>query len=592
MRKTSGTQHLSILCALLASAASAAAQGSPNVIVFLADDLGFGDVGPYDHDADPLTPEVTNTPVLDQLATEGVSLTSFYTNSPVCSPTRAGLLTGRHSIRSGITHVFTAGASSGLPLTEVTLAEMVAPVGYRTGLVGKWHLGDAPAFLPLQQGFDEFYGVPYSNNVSPLPVLRGNTIILPDADQTQLTQSFTTEAQLFIERAVGDGVPFLLYVAYTAPHVPLYVSPAFADLTGRGLYADCVYELDDSIGRILDLLDLLGITNDTFVMFTSDNGACDNNTIVPHAGSPGANEPQRWACGSNAPFKGFKFGFFDGGLRAPFIARWPGVLPAGVERDALSSVLDVLPTVATLTGAVVPQDRPLDGEDLFGLLTVDAPRQLDELHFYELYQGAQWGTRTLKCSRRLDWKQFYDAQFSPLAMFNVQLDPAETQSVGGPMSPTLWDRSRDFHCALDDPLAVADPQDLASRRPMLTSSSTDCSTSSHAVDGDLTTVWNSSPLIGQTLRVDLGSPRTLERVILEWGVPFATRYRIEVSNDDAVWQEVHVTSSGNGGRDIIAMGLTARYLRLVCMGSDGLGYALRELSIQPDRLPDVYNAPK
>lgn len=577
-------RFLPIVSAFVLCAAPVAAQSSPNVIIFLADDLGFGDVGPYDHDGDPLTPDVTNTPVLDQLATEGVSLTRFYANSSVCSPTRAALLTGRHSIRSGITSVFKPSALNGLPPAEITLAELVEPLGYRTGLVGKWHLGSALPFLPLQQGFDEFYGVPFSNNANPLPVLRGNTVVVPNADQAQLTQSFTTEARLFIERAVAADEPFLLFVAYTAPHVPLFISPAFEDLTGRGLYADSVSELDDSIGQILGHLDLLGIADDTCVVFTSDNGTCNNNVIGPEPGAPGENDPERWACGSNAPWKGFKFSFFEGGLRVPFIARWPSVLPAGLSRDAISSVLDVFPTVAALTGAALPPDRPLDGEDLFELLTVNAPRQLDELHFYELYSGAKWGTRTLKCTRRADWKQFYSPQFNAQSLFNLALDPGETQSLNDPIGDTLADRSHVFHCALDEPLAHPDPRNLASLRPTLTSSSLDCSTSARAVDGDPTTAWRSNALELQTLRVDLGTPQPLQRVILEWGAPFATRFRLEASSNGFSWQQIGLFPAGNGGRDVISTGVTARYLRLVCLAGDGAGYALREFRVHADAL--------
>ena len=583
---------LPVLSAALLLASTVEAQAPANVIVFLADDLGYADVGPFDHDLDPLTPEVTNTPVLDQLAAEGVRLTSFYANSPVCSPTRAALLTGRHSIRSDITHVFKSGDPKGLPAAEVTLAEMLEPLGYRSGIVGKWHLGEPLEFLPLQQGFDEFYGVPFSNNAAGLYLLRGNTVVSTSVDQTQLTQDFTREAELFIDSAASAGDPFFLYVAYTAPHVPLFVSPAFRGVTARGLYADCVYELDDSIGRILARLDLHGLADDTLVVFTSDNGACNNSVVGPDPGAPGAGDPERWACGSNLPYAGFKFGFLEGGLRVPCIARWPGVLPAGVDRDTVASVLDLLPTVAAITGATPPLDRPLDGEDLFGVLTVDAPRALDELHFYALYQGAQWGTRTLACTRGGAWKQFYSQQFAPQALFNLELDPGETTSTFGPPGGTLWDRSRDFDCTLDEGLAFPSPVNLASLRTTHVSSSTGCETSSRAVDSDPSTQWHSAAGSSQSLALDLGSAQPLQRVILEWGADPATQYELQTSSDGVAWQTVFGEDGGNGGRDIVAVAVTTRYLQVECLAGPGVGFGLRELRIQAAKLPDVPSALK
>ena len=572
---------------LLALPATASAQAPTNVIVFLADDLGYGDVGPYDHDHDPGTPLVTNTPNLDQLASEGVRMTRFYANSPVCSPTRAAVLTGRHSIRSGITGVFTPGDPSGLPPSEVTIAEMLEPLGYRTGVVGKWHLGEQHQFLPLQQGFDEFYGVPYSNNSLPLFMIQGNTTFSPTVQQELLTQNFTTQAKLFIDGAVADDEPFFLFLPYTAPHVPLYVSPPFSEITGRGMYADCVYEMDWSIGQVVAQLDLHGIADDTLVMFLSDNGTCNNAVVGPDPGAPGENDPWRWACGSNLPFSGFKFEFLEGGLRVPFIARWPGVLPENVTRDTLGSVLDLLPTIATVTGATPPLDRPLDGEDLFGVLTVDAPRALDELHFYSLFNGAQWGTRELRCTRRGTWKQYYDTSFFPGALFNVEQDPGETTSLVQPsVAKTLWDRSRDFDCRLDEPRPWPDPLNLASWQPMSASSSITCATSSRAVDSDLTTGWQSGSLPSQQLTVDLGAVRAIQRVILDWGEEHATTYALSASPDSKVWTREFITEIGNGARDVISLPITTRYLRLECTIGPGVGYDLRELRVQAPKLPD------
>jgi len=570
----------------LAASSLATAQTPPNVVVFLADDLGYADVGPYDDDNDPQTPDVTNTPELDQLATEGVRMTAFYANASVCSPSRAALLTGRHSIRSGITQVFGPNDPNGLPPSEITIAEMLEPLGYRTGIVGKWHLGDQLQYLPLQQGFDSFYGVPFSNNSPSVYLIRDNTVISPTVNQEMLTQDFTTEAIQFIDDAVAASEPFFLYMPYTAPHTPLFPSPGFNGITGRGAYPDTVFEMDWSIGQILDRLDFHGLTNDTFVVFCSDNGTCNNATVGPDPGEPGENDPWRWACGSNAPFSGFKFGILEGGVRSPFIARWPGVLPAGVVRDTIGSLLDVLPTIAGITGATVPFDRPIDGEDLFGILTADAPRVLDELHFYRLFGGAQWGSRELVSTRRGKWKQYYNSAFTPVALYDVLGDPSESTSITNPaVSKTIYDRSRDFDCRLDDPVSYVDPLDLASFRPVTVTSSVGCRTSTRAVDGSLATRWSSAAAGSEDLLVDFGSVQAMQRVLIYWGPNFAVEYDVSLSKNGTTWTQAYHETSGNGGRDIIALTKSARYLRVECAHGPGVGYEIRELRVQPALLP-------
>ena len=548
------------------------AQGPPNVVVFLADDLGYDDVGPYDHDNDPLTPEVSNTPVLDQMATEGLVMTDFYADSSVCSPTRAALLTGRHAVRQGITHVFGPNFANGMSPSEITVAEILRPRGYRTGIVGKWHLGHEPQYNPVNQGFDFFYGVPYSNDVLPFYILLNLEIVDPDPDQDYLTQNYTREARTFIANAVAQQEPFFLFVSYTAAHVPVHVSPAFWGITGRGLYADAVYELDWSVGAILGELQQQGVDGDTLVVFASDNGAC----AVSHY--PG--KPPTFVCGSNYPLSGGKGGLLEGGIRVPFIARWPGVIPAGATTAEVGGTVDILPTVAAVTGAVPPDDREIDGYDLTPVWTAGAARPASkELHFFRMFGGTSWGTQEILQTRTGPWKQVYDKSLQPAQLFNVALDPGETTPIFDPaLTATIHDRSRSFYCALGDPFEVPPPGNLARGRETWASSSVECDTSSEAVSGG-PPVWRSSGAVDEWLMVDLEETTFLVRASLLWGGQPATRYDLEVSDDGASWNVVHSVASGNGGLDEAPLGVTARYLRVHATGGPGSAFELRELRL-------------
>ena len=565
------------------AAPAAGAQTPPNVVILLADDVGYGDVGPYDHDNDPLTPDVTDTPVLDAMAAEGLTATDFYAGSAVCSPTRAALLTGRSCVRSGITNVLKPGSPNGLPASEVTIGEMLRPFGYRTGLIGKWHLGDDLSYNPVNHGFDEFYGVLYSNNQTPFQVLRNTLVVQGEPDQAQLTQDYTTEALQFVSNAAGAGQPFFLMVAYTMPHFPVYVSPAFDGITGRGLYSDAVYEMDWSVSQILCHLSSLGVDGDTLVIFVSDNGACDQVALSSH---PGATF--RWLCGSNAPYSGFKGGFNEGGIRVPLTARWPGVLPAGATTSAVGSVMDLLPTVARVTGVPTPAGRVIDGVDLLDAWVAGAPRELEEIHFY----GTSTTERELVATRSGPWKLFFGwPGFTPDKLYDLTADPQETSPVADPaLKATLHDRARAFHCALDDPYVAPPPTpapNLALRKETWASSSLQCDTSARAVDGDATSAWTSAgPL--EWLRVDLGREELLAEAALLWGPLPAVRYRLSVSLDGTTWDTVHVEGAGDGGLDTALLWRRARYFRIDCLESAGAGYALAELRL---RAIDVTPAP-
>ncbi len=352
----------SLLLAALACCAvpqeEEAAATAPNVIVIFADDLGYSDLSCYGA-------QDIRTPRLDRMAQEGMRFTDFYVCTAVCTPSRAGLLTGRYPQRYGLgVRVLFPYSKGGLPLEETTVAEVLRERGYRTACIGKWHLGHSPEFMPTRQGFDEYYGVPYSNDMDghyykhndfqspPLPVYRGEEQIEAGPDQRFLTRRWTEDAVRFIDE--NHQRPFFLYLAHNMPHLPIHPSPGFRHTSKGGRYGDVIEEIDWSVGRILDALDHNGIAENTLVLFTSDNGP--------------------WHKGSAAPLRGKKNTTWEGGHRVPAIVRWPGQIRAGSTCHAWASTLDLLPTLAHLTGAPLPQVE-LDGHDITPhlLSTTDPP---------------------------------------------------------------------------------------------------------------------------------------------------------------------------------------------------------------------------
>jgi arylsulfatase A len=354
--------------------AAAPAPRPPNFILIVADDLGYGDLGGYGS-------ERIATPRLDRMAREGTRFTDYYVAAPFCSPSRAALLTGRLPARCGVPYVLFPAEHTGLPPDEVTLAELLKPRGYATACIGKWHLGWDRPFRPTRQGFDEFLGLPYSNDsnewpvgepfmqvmgLQPLPLVDGERVVEAPAEQATLTQRYTRRAAEFIRR--HRDRPFFLYLPHTMPHIPQYASPDFAGKSRDGLYGDAVEELDWSTGVLLDTLRELNLAGHTLVLFTSDNGA---NARPPAAAKakPAAKSrfPGRSLGGSNAPFRAGKGTTFEGGLRVPFIAWWPGQVPAGRTNATPVSALDLLPTFAELAQAK-PPERTLDGRSIAALL--------------------------------------------------------------------------------------------------------------------------------------------------------------------------------------------------------------------------------
>ena len=329
----------------------------PNVVLIFCDDLGYADLGCFGA-------PICLTPRLDRMAAEGVRFTEFYVSSPVCSASRAALLTGAYHERVGIRGALGPQDKRGLAHSETTIAEMLKAKGYATGMAGKWHLGSRKSQFPIHHGFDEYLGLPYSGDMwpyhpeapksyPPLPLIEGDQpakVGLTPDDQRTLTTAFADRAVAFIKR--NRDRPFFFYFAPNMPHVPLFVSDAGRDQTGRGLYADVVAEIDRSVGRILDTLKAEGIDDRTLVIFTSDNGPW--LSYGDHAGSA---NPLREGKGTS----------FEGGVREPFVARWPGQIPPGTVRHEPSATIDILPTLAALTGSPLPP-LPIDGANIAPLL--------------------------------------------------------------------------------------------------------------------------------------------------------------------------------------------------------------------------------
>ena len=336
-----------LVAASLAGAADA--ERRPNVIVILADDLGYGDLACFGH-------KKFKTPNLDRMASEGARLTQFNAPAPFCAPTRASLMTGRYPFRCGLTANPAPDfggqyTNLGLPESEVTLADLFHRGGYATGMIGKWHLGHTKKeYYPVRRGFDEYLGILYSNDMRPVQLIDGEDVVEYPLVQATLTKRYTDRALKFIE--ANKTKPFFLYFAHAMPHKPLAASEKFYKKSGAGLYGDAIAELDDSVGQVLAKLKELYLDNDTFVVFTSDNGP--------------------WFGGSTAGLRGMKGTSWEGGYRVPMIARWPGKIPAGHVSKEHAVTMDLFATSLAIAGIPLPKDRVFDGADIRPLLTSDA----------------------------------------------------------------------------------------------------------------------------------------------------------------------------------------------------------------------------
>lgn len=422
---------------------------SPNIVLILNDDMGFADLGCFGSKTNP-------TPRIDQLAEEGRKFTSFYMASSVCSPSRAALMTGRLPNKVGVPGVFFPNRPGGLEPSHFTIAELLKSAGYKTLAVGKWHLGDELQYLPTNQGFDSYYGVPYSNDMYPaksmkystecryldgitpetirasfvdtpkgkqpkmknkVPLMRDEECIEFPLDQTTITRRLADESINFIEECVIAKTPFFLYLANPMPHTPLYVSPEFEGKTGKGLYADVIAEIDYNTGRVLDALKANRIVDNTLVIFSSDNGPW--LLMGQHSGSA---KPLRDGKGSS----------FEGGYRVPTIMRWPAKIEAGTVCSEIATSMDLMPTFAAMTGARLPADLKLDGHNMLSLMTGEAKTGYREFYY------------NISAVRSGDWKYYHGRRYGNWCfpkgqgpkdnpkeqyLFNLKNDVGETTNI-------------------------------------------------------------------------------------------------------------------------------------------------------------------
>ena len=396
----------------------------PNFVVIFCDDLGYGDLGCYGS-------SVHDTPRLDRMAAEGTRFTNFYVPSPVCSPSRAGLLTGCYPKRGGLDSgvdfpVLLPGDPLGLSPGEVTIAKLLRQQGYATKVVGKCHLGDQPEFLPERHGFDDYFGLPYSNDMlpdlrapgrtpyPPLMLMRHDKVVEADPNQVSLTDRYLVDALRFIHDQRDR--PFFLYLAHMYVHVPIYTPIKYHHDSRNGPYGAAVAHLDFSTGAILDTLRDLGLDRNTVVLFTSDNGAGVPRTP---AGVDAA-RLSRGGVGSNRPLRGGKGTTWEGGMREPFIAWAPGLVTAGATCRELCSTLDLMPTLARFAGTREPQDRIIDGADIGPLLTGQPDARSPHEQFF--YYGS--GSHTLDAVRAGRWKLHLDRD----ELYDLDADVGETMN--------------------------------------------------------------------------------------------------------------------------------------------------------------------
>ncbi len=418
----------SVLCVMLLlghARPSVGVAAPPNFVIILCDNLGYGDVGCYGS-------RKHRTPNIDRMAAEGTRFTDFYSTSGVCTPSRASLLTGCYPRRVGLDLTQPDGwvlrpvSPNGLNPNEVTIAEVLKAKGYHTACIGKWHLGDQPPFLPTRQGFDYYFGVPYSDDMTarpgynwpPLPLMENERVIEAPVDRNLLTKRYTEKTIQFIEQHKDE--PFFVYLPHAMPgstRAP-FASDAFRGKSANGPYGDSVEEIDWSTGQILAALRRFGLDERTLVIWTSDNGA------------PRRNPPQ----GSNAPLAGWGYTTMEGGMRVPFIARWPGHIPAGTVCHELATMMDLLPTLAHLAGAQPPRDRIIDGHNIWPLLSGDPKAKTS-------YEGfSYYFTDRLYAVRSGPWKlhlAIHGARrntrsgrpMDQLLLYNLREDIGETENL-------------------------------------------------------------------------------------------------------------------------------------------------------------------
>ena len=421
-----------LLCCIGFASAPGQSADRPNFVIVFCDDLGYGDLGCFGH-------PTIRTPSLDRMAREGTRLTQCYTGASVCTPSRAALMTGRLPIRNGMCsskrRVLFPNSKGGLPASEVTIAEALKGAGYATGCFGKWHLGHLPRFLPTRHGFDRYFGIPYSNDMdrvagSPkgrqsfnaprskywnVPLLQGEKVVERPADQTTITRRYTDAAIKFID-AAGDR-PFFVYLPHSMPHVPLFASSDHAGRSPRGLYGDVIEEIDANTGRLLEHLRKAGKSDNTLVIFTSDNGPW-----LAYGAQGGSAGLLRAGKGTT----------FEGGMRVCTLAWWPGRIPAAKTSAEVITTMDLLPTLCALAGVKAPRDRPLDGVDVSAALFGTGPSPRQQVHYY---RGSE-----LFALRHQQWKAHFQTwgaygappkhtHHDPPLLYDLNADPSEQRDV-------------------------------------------------------------------------------------------------------------------------------------------------------------------
>jgi arylsulfatase A-like enzyme len=440
----------------------------PNLVVILIDDMGYGDIGPFGS-------KLNRTPILDRMAAEGMKLTSFYA-APVCTPSRAQMMTGCYAKRVSLPDVIFPSCPIGISAKEHTVAELLKQQGYATMAIGKWHLGDQPEFLPTQHGFDHYLGLPYSNDMGgtgkpdskgnvrpPLPLMRDSKIIEAPADQDTLTARYTEEAVRFITDSKDR--PFFLYFPHSAVHIPLHPGAKFKGKSANGTYGDWVEEVDWSVGRVLDTLKELKLDSKTLVLFTSDNGPW----LIQ--GKDG---------GIAGPLRGGKGSTWEGGMREPTIAWWPGHIAAGSVCDAPVSEMDVLPTFVKLAGGTVPTDHPIDGKDIWPVLSGQTKESPHDAFYY-------FNLNKLEAVRSGPWKLAITPQalhhkpggytevvkHTGPRLYNLDADIGELADVAA-QHPDIVARLQRFVAQMDTDLGangtgpgVRPPDRVADPKPML-----------------------------------------------------------------------------------------------------------------------------
>ena len=433
-----GFRFLCALGAIVFSCSALVGAERTNIVIIYADDLGYGDLGCYGH------PKF-KTPNLDKLAADGARLTNFSSSCPYCAPSRASLLTGRYPFRNGmIGNPAPDGGVNELGIrdSEVTLGEIFRDAGYKTACFGKWHLGHKPEFFPTRHGFDEYFGILYSNDMRPVELRENEERVEYPVEQSTLTKRYTERAIRFIEK--NKAQPFFLYLPYAMPHKPLAASEKFYKKSGAGLYGDVIAELDAGIGRVVETLKSLGLEQRTLVIFTSDNGP--------------------WYGGSTGGLRGMKSQNWEGGLRVPLIARLPGIIPPGQVSHETAVIMDVFATVLAVAGIDAPKDRTLDGKNILPLLTSEAKSPHEAIFSVlgsnlKTVRVGNWKLHPVGTppadKRPLNWidprapdaktiiapsEQYTPAEFPGVktgdestgpALFNLENDPAEQKNIAG-----------------------------------------------------------------------------------------------------------------------------------------------------------------